>query len=452
MSDHPGSFARAARAELLTVLLLMVPAIALGSPANFGTSDDEKPIHARWPDNTTIHVYLPTPPTPPGSCANDHAKAGIMRWAAALAQRGITIQFHDNQSPPAGATNAVGVSWVAPGTFGGTDQGEGGANAVDVPGGTAINGGYIKIEKDEACGEGMRNLFMHEFGHALGLADDETAPGQPHNAMDPDVLDPPQGFSPRDSSEMRSLYGCFSVAPPHFSKGALTQSVTLIGDPPTFRYEYVIEWLAGPEIPSFDVTLGGLPSGVAVVALPPGWQVAVPPFYRDCSFTPAATADTRELHFFTTAEGLCATQPSGVFVLESTAPPMPGWASTLMDPEDDGLFEPVPVMVPGHPITGVPPGAPRDGLRWLAPRPHPFHGSTLLRFEAPAAWSSGRVDLFDVNGRAVRVLPVPPGTAGETEVAWDGRASDGTAVRPGAYWARITLDGSSVVGVVVRAR
>lgn len=454
MSDRHRVPSRLRPAALLFACgLLLVPVLALALPGNFAETPTEKPITARWPDSTTIHVYIPTPPDPPGACAVADAKAGIQRWAAALAQRGITVQFHDNQSPPPGAPNAVGVEWVAPGTLGG-DQGEGGARATEVTGGSVIDSGYVKAETDEECGDAMRNLFMHEFGHVLGFADDETPAGAPHNAMDHEYpVDAPMTFSPRDSSELKSLYGCFSIAPPSLPKGNLHQSVTPIGDPPVFWYEYVVEWLAGPEIPVFDVTLGGPTAGVTVREMPPGWQVAVPPFYLDGHFDPPVTADTRELHFFATGPGLSAAIPTGAFVIESAAPPVPGWALPLVDSNEDGLFEPIAVMVPGSGSTEVPgPGASDTGMRWLAPLPNPFYESTRLRFAAAGAWAGGHAEVFDVNGRLLRTLAIGPGNGGESEVAWDGRTSAGAPVGPGAYFVRVTLDGRSVLGTVVRAR
>lgn len=453
MSDRSRSRPAAALATSLALAALTgFATFAVALPGNFGNTPDGRPIHARWPDGTTIHVYLPTPPDPPGACANADAQAGIQRWAAALAQRGIQVQFHAGQSPPPGAPNAVGVEWVAPGTFG-EDQGEADVHASDTPAGCAIDGATVRVESDEPCGEGMRNLFEHEFGHVLGLADDATLPGQPHNAMDHEVPDDaPLAFSPRDSAEMRSLYGCFATVPPSLPKGATTTSVVPVGDPPVFRYTYVVEWFAGPEIPVFDVTLGGTPAGVVVRALPPGWVVATPPFYLDGHFEPAATATSPELHFYALGPGLDAANPSGTFVLESSAPPVVGWVLPLVDPDEDGYFTPEPALVPGPTTGGVTPHGGEGELQWCPPLPNPFRDATRLRFTVTHAWREGRCDVFDVGGRLLRSLAIGPGGPGDGAVEWDGRTTAGVAVGAGRYFVRVVLDGAVTGGSVVRAR
>jgi len=46
-----------------------------------------------------------------------------------------------------------------------------------------------------------------------------------------------------------------------------------------------------------------------------------------------------------------------------------------------------------------------------------------------------RLTVCDVAGRRVRELIDGPLAAGEQVVPWDGRADDGTRVRPGTYFA-----------------
>lgn len=440
----------------LGVLLagVLVPLIALATPMNFGT-EDEKPVSARWPDNTTIHVYIPTPPDPPGACATADAIAGMQRWALALAARGITVQFHPNQPRPVPAANSVAVQWVPAGSLPGGNQGQGGCNASPLGSGYVIDDGYIDVETDEPCGDDMANTFMHEFGHVLGFGDEATLPGAPHNVMDHDLPeDPgPMSFSPRDSAEIASVYGRAAFEPPVFPHGGLVFSVTPFGSPPAFLYEYSVEWYAGPGIPAFDVTLGGPRGSVTVLSMPPGWQVAAPPFYLDGPPSPAATETTRELHFFAVAGDIGPALPVGTFVLVSSAPPVPGWGLPLMDPDENGIFEPLPVMVPGDPVTGVPAtGATREGLRWLAPRPNPFRDVTRLRFSSAGPWAGGRAEVFDLHGRLVRSLPLAPGGAGEGGAEWDGRTETGEPADAGVYFVRLSAGGASVMGSVLRVR
>jgi hypothetical protein len=76
----------------------------------------------------------------------------------------------------------------------------------------------------------------------------------------------------------------------------------------------------------------------------------------------------------------------------------------------------------------------------LAAAPNP--GSLSVRFAATRVQGSATLTLLDVNGRRVWARPL----AGEAPVmVWDGRADDGTRVRPGFYWARLTDANGSVV-------
>jgi len=75
-----------------------------------------------------------------------------------------------------------------------------------------------------------------------------------------------------------------------------------------------------------------------------------------------------------------------------------------------------------------------------------------LRFAVASPWRDGRVEIFDVHGRLVRTLDPGVPRTGPIEVTWDGRSSDGEAILPGAYYARVTLDGTSTSGVLLHMR
>ena len=69
--------------------------------------------------------------------------------------------------------------------------------------------------------------------------------------------------------------------------------------------------------------------------------------------------------------------------------------------------------------------------------PNPFRLATELRFVMPAA-SIADVSILDAQGREVRSLVLAARLgAGPQRLAWDGRAEDGTRVRPGLYFARL---------------
>ena len=57
------------------------------------------------------------------------------------------------------------------------------------------------------------------------------------------------------------------------------------------------------------------------------------------------------------------------------------------------------------------------------------------------AVTSGLVEVYDVNGRRVRVLKDGPLNAGSNPLAWDGRRDNGAQAHTGVYFVRARLDG-----------
>jgi len=81
-----------------------------------------------------------------------------------------------------------------------------------------------------------------------------------------------------------------------------------------------------------------------------------------------------------------------------------------------------------------------DGVRVT---PNPARASADVRFTLGAP-AHVRLTVCDVAGRRVRELIDAPLTAGEHSLAWDGRADDGTRVRPGTYFAVLRQDERAV--------
>lgn len=410
----------------------------------------------RWPDSTTIHIYIPE--MPDDEHAADSVRAGIQRWAGMLAAKGIKLEFHMGQSAPPGATNAVDVQWVPPGTLGGRDAL---ASPQADPSGTRIVGGTIQIEVPPDGWPSdfyLPNTGIHEFGHILGLDEDPTEPGQTHNAMDPAIPDTPsEGFSGRDSAEVRSLYG---IEGGHAQAEAQGESE---GDAPSglggqavatsFTYHYWVYWLAGPEIPVFEVSLNCHPSTVLPVSLPPNWILDYPPAYWDAAPVPAADSDTPKLRFRAMGAGLSAAQPVGYFAVSAPAPPGPGWGHAMADNDGDGVFDLFPLPVPTDPVSAPAPGGLTSGRLVALPAvPNPSPGTTRIRFVAPRPFATARVEVFDLRGARVWSSVVAGGAAGPHEVAWDGRSTDGTQAPPGVYRVTVTAAGERTGRLLVRVR
>lgn len=79
----------------------------------------------------------------------------------------------------------------------------------------------------------------------------------------------------------------------------------------------------------------------------------------------------------------------------------------------------------------------------LAIAPNPFQGVTTISFSLPER-TDATLDVFDVAGRRISVIPVRPATSGTTTVQWDGRDSSGNKVRSGVYFVRLSVDGIAV--------
>ena len=103
---------------------------------------------------------------------------------------------------------------------------------------------------------------------------------------------------------------------------------------------------------------------------------------------------------------------------------------------DDCFFVlgPDPGVTPARGRPVVAPPAMAFGLR--PNRPNPFTSITTFSFALPER-SQVRFDIFDMQGRRVRVVTDRPFEAGEHELAWDRRTASGALVRPGVYFYRI---------------
>ena len=77
----------------------------------------------------------------------------------------------------------------------------------------------------------------------------------------------------------------------------------------------------------------------------------------------------------------------------------------------------------------------------FAPQGNPTHTRAKLTLVLNQAVTSGLVEVYDVNGRRVRVLKDGPFNAGSNPLAWDGRRDNGAQAHTGVYFVRARLDG-----------
>jgi hypothetical protein len=69
-------------------------------------------------------------------------------------------------------------------------------------------------------------------------------------------------------------------------------------------------------------------------------------------------------------------------------------------------------------------------------RPNPSRGPVDLILDLPGA-ATGSVGIYDAAGRRVRLLHYGPVSGSGLCLRWDGRADDGSRVRPGTYFVRL---------------
>ncbi|MEQ1833267.1 MAG: FlgD immunoglobulin-like domain containing protein, partial [Candidatus Eisenbacteria bacterium] len=74
-----------------------------------------------------------------------------------------------------------------------------------------------------------------------------------------------------------------------------------------------------------------------------------------------------------------------------------------------------------------------------------------FRLELPQA-GEALLEIFDVRGARVRTLLRGAQSAGRQDVAWDGRADDGSASAPGLYLVRARAGGEARTVRVARLR
>ncbi len=82
-------------------------------------------------------------------------------------------------------------------------------------------------------------------------------------------------------------------------------------------------------------------------------------------------------------------------------------------------------------------------LAWRAAGPNPFARGTSLTLAVPRA-AEGAVQIYDVQGKAVRTLAEGRFEPGERMIDWDGRDSAGNSAVPGIYFVSAQVGGESV--------
>jgi len=135
------------------------------------------------------------------------------------------------------------------------------------------------------------------------------------------------------------------------------------------------------------------------------------------------------------------------FWFETDQPPMPSTALlTMFRPHDPRQFQ-LATLAPAGP-SSVSPMRAHGGTRLHPVRPNPSGGGTRIGY-ALAAAAEVVLEVFDEQGRSVRVWSEGRKPSGEGEALWDGADAAGRRVRAGMYYIRLRAGGSEAVRSVI---
>lgn len=247
------------------VLLISTLATVQASIMTFSRDGMIIPGRPAWKAKQTIKVFVEEDPVAKQK-RHEVIKKGVLRWQDQLKDRNgntIEVEFFKG-AVPKGAAEGVLIRWNDGKITGKNGDENDGLTATSIflkgtkaaPSIGRVSNAEVKINQAPLVkgDQYIENLAMHEFGHAIGFADDPTPAKKPHNVMDHSVQeDTPLKFTDRDIMELDSLYPKAQPPPPKEKiKGKATQQPT--GE---YRYEYEVEWQGGGTIPLFEIGTNG---------------------------------------------------------------------------------------------------------------------------------------------------------------------------------------------------
>lgn len=199
---------------------------------------------------------------------------------------------------------------------------------------------------------------------------------------------------------------------------------------------------------SVDNIAPGVPSGFQ--AQPSGPQV-------DLAWQPSEAEDFQYFRIYRGSAPDFPTDPGGLVqetagLSWSDTNPGEGTIYYKLTALDHAGNEGLPAMVTVTTSSGV--GDPINHsafvLRGMAP--NPLHETSSIRFAVPPGGGPVRLEVFDIAGRAVRLLAEGVLPAGEHGIGWDGRDRDGRALPSGHYYCRMQAPGFSATEKLVLGR
>ena len=311
----------------LVLLVVTVPWLSSAGGQSPLRDNDKKGI-TRFPNNTTITIYIPPDPDNVAG-RRDALIDGMKAWFndPTLKDRGIKVDVTGTQ-PANSVKNVVKVFWEATGTLPGDERGDGGPatdGTTDASGNSTAQGGEIRIDRGVANNDEAFNLGAHEMGHVLGLAHDPN--GNPTDIMFPVIRkDAKLELSSRnngkagDLAELKETY----AANRDDSDVQLAADVREIDS--VFRYQYTATLLRGGPLAVFQIDTHG--ASIFDIVPATGWMLD--PFDRpdDLLDLRLVVGNETFLGFVHQQDDfdLSLDNPVLTFAFSSTAPPGPAEA------------------------------------------------------------------------------------------------------------------------------
>jgi hypothetical protein len=236
------------------------------------------PSGVGWPKGATLEVYVQNIDADGANSRQQIVANGIKRWQNELA-RGYTINVHLGDPPQQAPENLIHFKWADPGTTMGDKK-------------LTRTGALTRIKTDDpkkptkivtaegifsnqiTAGATLANTGMHEFTHALGLADDIYGRVTNTAVQVGGVM----AFNERDKKEIATLYG------KNQPQNAPNSDQILLSDPPQLprgrvemlsdlggQYDYRVSF-EGDETEIVDVVTFFIDPALVTGAVPPaGW-------------------------------------------------------------------------------------------------------------------------------------------------------------------------------------
>lgn len=260
------------------------------------------------------------------------------------------------------------------------------------------------------------------------------------------VVTDPAGDGPAPELDILDIAIQEVVAGPNAGKIIVTMHVSSLAGTPSGLW--VIQWRDGTgdntTTIGMSVCEGGSPSYTYEYTTPEGYTSGTPDggsYAADGTIEWILSRDT----IGNPADGETFQQINGLaFVL--ALDPLPGCLpQAAHDAAGPGQY------TVGNCLVDAPAARPPVALRLGAPAPNPARGDVSFALDVPAmmAGQDHEVAMFDMAGRRVRTLASGLASAGRTQLRWDLRNARGERVRPGTYWARITVAGERRAQTVV---